>query len=100
MIPSLPTLTATPDPVAPRPSSRSETLAPPSLSPADLALWQRDLDVRLARLHDHPEQGLGFIEETVRQSTLQLQRQILARAMQAKADAVDEQLPVLSDRLA
>jgi predicted membrane protein len=93
MIPSLPTLTATPEPVAPRPASRRETLTPPSLSPADFELWQRDLDVRLARLQEHPEHGLGFIEETVRQSTLQLQRQIVERAMQAKADAVDENCP-------
>jgi predicted membrane protein len=60
------------------------------LSPEALAQWQADLQSRLARLEQHPEQGLGFIEEQVRQSTLELQRQIVERAMQAKADAIDE----------
>jgi hypothetical protein len=91
-IPSLPTLNATTPRTSP-PASGSETLAPPSLAPANFERWQRDLDGRLARLQAHPEHGLGFLEETVRQSTLQLQRQIVERAMQAKADAVDENCP-------
>ena len=66
---------------------------PSFLSPEDLACWRQDLDARLERLHQHPEQGLGFIEEHVRQCTLELQRHIVQRAMQAKADAVDENCP-------
>ena len=62
----------------------------PSLSPEDLAHWTQDLESRLERVQQHPEQGLGFIEEQVRQCTLELQRKVVERAMQAKADAVDE----------
>lgn len=59
----------------------------------DLVGWRQDLDARLARIQQHPEHGLGFIEEHVRQCTLELQRHIVQRAMQAKADAVDENCP-------
>lgn len=62
----------------------------PSISPEDLADWTQDLEIRLDRVQQHPEQGLGFIEEQVRQCTLELQRKVVERAMQAKADAVDE----------
>ena len=62
----------------------------PSISPEDLAAWTEDLESRLERVQQHPEQGLGFIEEQVRQCTLELQRKVVERAMQAKADAVDE----------
>jgi hypothetical protein len=65
----------------------------PSIRPEDLAHWSQDLETRLERIQPHPEQGLGFIEEQVRQGTLELQRQIVQRAMQAKADAVDECCP-------
>ena len=69
----------------------------PSISPEDLADWTQDLEIRLDRVQQHPEQGLGFIEEQVRQCTLELQRKVVERAMQAKADAVDECCCVLSD---
>ena len=62
----------------------------PSILPEDLAHWSQDLENRLQRVQQHPEQGLGFIEEQVRQCTLELQRKVVERAMQAKADAVDE----------
>ena len=62
----------------------------PSILPEDLAHWSEDLETRLHRVQQHPEQGLGFIEEQVRQCTLELQRKVVQRAMQAKADAVDE----------
>ena len=62
----------------------------PSILPEDLADWTQDLESRLDRVQQHPEQGLGFIEEQVRQCTLELQRKVVERAMQAKADAVDE----------
>ena len=56
----------------------------------DIARWREDLQARLARIQQHPEQGLGFIEETIRQATLELQRALVQKAMQAKADAADE----------
>jgi hypothetical protein len=33
----------------------------PSILPEDLAHWTQDLATRLDRVHQHPEQGLGFI---------------------------------------
>jgi len=59
----------------------------------DIARWREDLQARLARVQQHPEQSLGFIEETIRQSALELQRALVQKAMQAKADAVDEKCP-------
>jgi hypothetical protein len=59
----------------------------------DIARWRDDLHARLARVQQHPEQGLGFIEETIRQSALELQRALVQKAMQTKADAVDEKCP-------
>jgi hypothetical protein len=59
----------------------------------DIADWREDLRQRLEQLEQHPEQGLGFIEEHIRQSTLQLQRLLVQKAMQDKADKVDEQCP-------
>lgn len=55
--------------------------------------WSADLRARLQRVQQHPEQNLGFIEEHIRQSALQLQCLLVQRAMQAKADAVEENCP-------
>lgn len=65
----------------------------PALLAADIEHWRQDLQERFERVHQHPEQGLGFIEEHMRQSTLELQRKLVERAMQAKADTVDENCP-------
>jgi hypothetical protein len=59
----------------------------------DIARWREDLRQRLEQLQGQPEQGLGFIEEHVRQATLELQRLLVQKAMQDKADAVDEKCP-------
>lgn len=64
-----------------------------NLQEQDLLRWREDLDKRLDQIRQHPEQGLGFIEEHVRQSSLQLQRLLVQKAMQEKADAVDETCP-------
>ena len=63
------------------------------LLPQDIEQWRADLQARLDRIQQHPEQGLGFIEEHVRRCTLELQRKAVERAMQAKADAVDAICP-------
>jgi hypothetical protein len=63
------------------------------LAEPDLARWREDLRHRLDQLQRHPEQGLGFIEEHVRQATLELQRLLVQKAMQDKANTVDEQCP-------
>ena len=65
----------------------------PCLLPQDMEQWRADLQARLDRIQQHREQGLGFIEEHVRQCTLELQRKAVERAMQAKADAVDAICP-------
>ncbi len=59
----------------------------------ELHRWREDLQARLQRVQQHPEHNLGFIEEHIRQSALELQRLLVQQAMQAKADAVDEKCP-------
>lgn len=56
----------------------------------ELAEWNRDMETRLAQIVSNPENNLGHIEEAIRQGSLELQRKAVERAMQAKADAVDE----------
>jgi hypothetical protein len=70
-----------------------------SLLEQDIARWRADLRKRLEQIQQHPEQGLGFIEEHVRQATLQLQRLLVQKAMQDKADTVDEECPDCHSRL-
>lgn len=59
----------------------------------DLAHWREDLRQRLEKVQQHPEQGLGFIEEHIRQASLRLQCLLVQKAMQEKASAVDECCP-------
>jgi len=59
----------------------------------DLAHWREDLRQRLEQIQQHPEQGLGFIEEHIRQASLHLQRLLVQKAMQDKANTVDEKCP-------
>jgi hypothetical protein len=65
----------------------------------DLASWQADLQRRLKQLEQHPEQGLGFIEEHIRQAGLELQRLLVQKAMQEKANRVEEKCPDCGARL-
>ena len=65
----------------------------------DIACWQADLQRRLAQLEQHPEQGLGFIEEHIRQASLELQRLLVQKAMQDKANRVEENCPDCGARL-
>lgn len=59
----------------------------------DIAHWREDLRQRLEKIQQHPEQGLGFIEEQVRQASLRLQCLLVQKAMQDKANALDECCP-------
>ena len=59
----------------------------------ELSRWGQDLQSRLERVQQHPEQNLGFIEEHIRQSALDLQRLLVQQAMQTKADAVQDNCP-------
>jgi hypothetical protein len=47
----------------------------------------------LKQLRQQPEQGLGFIEEHIRQASLELQRLLVQKTMQDKADTVEEKCP-------
>jgi len=59
----------------------------------DIAHWREDLRQRLAQVQQHPEQGLGFIEEHIRQATLRLQCLLVQKAMQDKANQAEEKCP-------
>lgn len=63
------------------------------LSTEELTRWGQDLQARLEQVQQHPEQNLGFIEEHIRQSALDLQRLLVQQAMQAKANAVEDNCP-------
>jgi len=69
------------------------------LQEQDLARWREDLQQRLKQLQQHPEQGLGFIEEHIRQASLELQRLLVQKTMQDKADTVEEKCPDCGARL-
>jgi hypothetical protein len=59
----------------------------------DIVHWREDLCKRLEQVRQHSEQGLGFIEEHIRQATLRLQCLLVQKAMQDKANAVEEKCP-------
>jgi hypothetical protein len=59
----------------------------------DILFWREDLRKRLEQVQQHPEQGLGFIEEHIRQATLRLQCLLVQQAMQDKANTVQEKCP-------
>jgi hypothetical protein len=59
----------------------------------DIAHWREDLRKRLEQVHQHPEQGMGFIEEHIRQATLRLQCLLVQKTMQDKANLVEEKCP-------
>lgn len=77
----------------PQPADEITSWLQPDLLLADIEHWRADLQERLERVREHPEQGLGFIEEHLRESTLELQRKLVEKAMQAKADTVEENCP-------
>jgi hypothetical protein len=59
----------------------------------DIGHWREDLGQRLQQIQQHPEQGLGHIEEHIRQACLRLQCLLVQKAMQEKANAVEETCP-------
>ena len=65
----------------------------------DIASWREDLRKRMDQLHQHPEQGLGFIEEHIRQAALRLQCLLVQKTMQDKANQVEEKCPDCGARL-
>jgi len=65
-----------PTPSGPRLVDEITSWVQPDLLLADIKHWQEDLQERFERVQQHPEQGLGFIEEHMRQSTLERMRLI------------------------
>ncbi len=58
-----------------------------ALTDAELKTWQLDLQARLHKIQQHPEQNLGFIEEEIARSAREPLRLLAERAAQAKANA-------------
>ncbi len=62
-------------------------LARAEVTDAELEAWRTDLQVRLATIHQHPEENLGHIEEALAQASQEILRVWAQRAAQAKANA-------------
>jgi Uncharacterised protein family (UPF0236) len=63
------------------------------LSDQELQDWRRDMEERLQKVHEHPEQNLGFIEEEVARGCREPLRLLSERAAQAQANATPSQCP-------
>ena len=57
------------------------------LTEAEIQVWIKDLDARLAVIEQHPEQNLGHIEEQIARSAKEPLRLVAERAAQAKANS-------------
>lgn len=63
------------------------------LTDAEVETWRQDLAQRLAKIQEHPEQNLGFVEEELARATQEPLRLLAERAAQAKANATPCQCP-------
>jgi len=54
---------------------------------AEVQAWQQDMERRLDKIQQHPEQNLGFIEEELARASKEPLRLLAERAAQAKANA-------------
>lgn len=73
------------------------------LTEAEIQVWVKDLDARLALIQQHSEQNLGHIEEQIARSAKEPLRLVAERAAQAKANATpcccrDCQLELVSQK--
>ena len=59
----------------------------------DIDQWREDLHKRLEQVRQHPQENMGFLEEHIRQATLRLQCLLVQKAMQDKANTVEEKCP-------
>lgn len=69
------------------------------LTDGELQGWRRDMEERLRKIHEHPEQNLGFIEEAVASGCREPLRLLTERAAQAKANATPNQCPQCKTQL-
>ena len=63
------------------------------LTDTELEDWRRDMEQRLDKIQQHPEQNLGFIEEELALASREPLRLLTERAAQAKANATPCQCP-------
>ncbi len=78
--------------------SKEETqLSELGLSSEFLEPWLEELRNCLRKIRETPGQGAGFIEETLRQRCLLLERKLLQTALQAHADSVAVRCPKCLD---
>jgi hypothetical protein len=68
-------------------AAKAAALSKGALTEAEIQVWVKDLDARLAVLAQHPEQNLGHIEEQIARSAKEPLRLVAERAAQAKANA-------------
>ena len=67
--------------------AKALTLIKGQLTDAELQAWQADYEARLQTIHQHPEQNLGHIEESLADAVKEPLRLLAERAAQAKANA-------------
>jgi hypothetical protein len=84
-------------------AARAAAVSKGGLTTAEIQVWVKDLDARLAILAQHPEQNLGHIEEQIARSAKEPLRLLAERAAQAKANATpcscrDCHLPLVSSK--
>jgi hypothetical protein len=58
-----------------------------ALTDAELQAWRQDMEARLQKIQQHPEQNLGHIEEEIARSAKEPLRLLAQRAAQAKANS-------------
>ena len=84
-------------------AAKAAALSKGGLTEAEIQVWVKDLDARLAVMAQHPEQNLGHLEEQIARSAKEPLRLVAERAAQAKANATpcscrDCQLPLVSQK--
>ena len=63
------------------------------MTEGEVDAWQQDMERRLDKIQEHPEQNLGFIEEELARASKEPLRLLAERAAQAKANATPCRCP-------
>jgi len=71
--------------------AKALTLTQGQLTEAELQAWRADYEARLQTIHQHPEQNLGHIEESLADAVKEPLRLLAERAAQAKVNAMASQ---------
>ena len=70
------------------------TVTRAQLTDAELQEWRQDMERRVEKILQHPEQNLGHLEEELAQAALEPLRRMAERAAQAKANATPCLCPI------